>query len=394
MPGIRLARLKYPALGLAVFCLVTAWLPYHWCAREGGRWYDGDSALQARLAAGVTEWISPGANGLDRASFSTGSSQFDGEWLFGTYLMSGLGLGQTALEHPEWRERNVKLMDHCIERILSPQVRAFDAESWSDVDPIAALDGEEYGHIGYLGYFNMLLSLRRSFGDMPQAKLNDRITEYLVRGVEKAPVALLRTYPIETYPVDNTSVGASIALYDRATGASHAAVLERWTREFRARCIDPRTGLLYQCVIYRNGEPIDAPRGSGTALGAYFLGFADKALSRELYDAAKRELSDRVLGFGMLREYPKGVPAGWGDIDSGPVVFGYAISPTGFSIGLARMHGDRDQYTRLYASAYAFGAPSDRGGRRHFVSGGPLGDAILFAMLTAQPTLPGKGASQ
>jgi hypothetical protein len=203
---------------------------------------------------------------------------------------------------------------------------------------------------------------------------------------------MLRTYPIETYPVDNSTVAASIALYDRATGADHGAALRRWSELFCRHCIDPQTGLLYQSVMYRDGSSLDVPRGSGTALAAYFLSFYDKALSRRLYDAVQRNLADRVLGFRMIQEYPEGVTKGRGDIDSGPVVFGYAISPTGFSIGSARVHGDRDGFRQLYATAYAFGAPGDSGGRRHFVSGGPLGDAILFAMFTAQPNLPAKGA--
>ena len=40
---------------------------------------------------------------------------------------------------------------------------------------------------------------------------------------------------------------------------------------------------------------------------------------------------------------------------------------------------------RLFATSYLFGAPLDRGDARNYVSGGPLGDAIMFAMLTALP---------
>jgi hypothetical protein len=52
------------------------------------------------------------------------------------------------------------------------------------------------------------------------------------------------------------------------------------------------------------------------------------------------------------------------------------------------MHRDPDRFARLYSTAYLFGAPFDRGGAENHVTGGPIGDAILFAMLTAQPTLP------
>ena len=50
------------------------------------------------------------------------------------------------------------------------------------------------------------------------------------------------------------------------------------------------------------------------------------------------------------------------------------------------MYGDEDFFRRLFATAHIVGAPLDRGGRRQYVSGGALGNAILFAMLTAPKT--------
>ncbi len=142
------------------------------------------------------------------------------------------------------------------------------------------------------------------------------------------------------------------------------------------------------------GEPHDAPRGSGTCLGLYMLSFMDRDLSRDLYDGVVAHLSRSVLGFGAVREYAPGVKNQRIDIDSGPIVFGYGASATGFLIGGARIHGDRATFRRLYSSAVLAGAPLSRGGKLTFVTGGPLGDALLFAMLTAQPRLPaGKGAA-
>ena len=107
-------------------------------------------------------------------------------------------------------------------------------------------------------------------------------------------------------------------------------------------------------------------------------------MSRSLYEALQRSCYDLVLGFGAMREYAPGV-AGRGDIDSGPLVFGYGISATGFAIGSARVHGDHERFEALYATAHLFGAPVTLRGRISFLTGGPLGDAILLAMLTAIP---------
>jgi hypothetical protein len=135
--------------------------------------------------------------------------------------------------------------------------------------------------------------------------------------------------------------------------------------------------LLYQAADVETGRPLDAPRGSGAAIAAYALSFVARDLSARLYEGVRRQAL-RPLGFGMMHEYAPG-QAGRGDIDSGPVLFGVGVSATGFALAGARLHGDRDQFTALYRTVHFVGVPL--GG--HFMSGGPLGNAILLAMTSA-----------
>lgn len=378
--GARRRFLARAALGLALFALGVWQVPHRWCGREGTAWYAGDAALQARLARGVERWIS---EELDRPAFTTGSSLFDGEWLFGTCLMAGLGFGQAAIEHPERREGHAALLRRCVERMQSPGVRAFDREQWGE-DPLDSLDGDK-GHVAYLGYFNLLLGLQRLVDTgAPSAPLNDQITAALARRIERSPGLLLETYPGEVYPVDNAAAIASIGLHARAAGTGRPDLVARWAERCREAWIDPATGLLFQAMSARSGVASDRPRGSGTGLAAYFLSFVDPALSRELFEAVRRELAGTFLGFGVVREYPRGM-SGRGDIDSGPIVMGWGVSATGFALAGSRIHGDRDLFRRIVATVNLFGAPWDGGGRREFVTGGPLGTAMMFALLTAQP---------
>ena len=99
----RVRRLQGPSwtrglLGALLFAAGVAYAPYLWCSRQADAWYDGDRQLQRSLAEGVATWQD---SRLTRLDFHTGSSQFNGEWLFGTYLMAGLGYGQTALQSRE-----------------------------------------------------------------------------------------------------------------------------------------------------------------------------------------------------------------------------------------------------------------------------------------------------
>jgi hypothetical protein len=271
-------------------------------------------------------------------------------------------------------------MRQCIERLLSPELRAFDAKMWQE-DPLEGLGGEN-GHAAYLGYLNLLLGLHRLAGGSAYADLNDRITAALIRRLTASPIKLAETYPDEIYPVDNCFVIGSIGLHQAATGSDHRELIRDWVEHARRRYVDPKSGLLIQAVNRHDGSAADAPRGSGTALGVLAVYYADPAFARELYGGIKQTLAAAWFGFGAVREYPPGSKER-GDIDSGPIILGYGLSATGFAIAGARMHRDHDYFRNLFATAHLFGAPFDRGDGREYLSGGPLGNAILFAMLTA-----------
>lgn len=359
-----------PVAGVVAAAIVAPTVPVSWCARDAGEWFDGEAQVQRELARSV---IAQCEAGLTTGDFHTGSELFDGEWLFGTYLMAGIGLCQVAVAKPEMKSECLPVIEKCIEGILSEPVRKFDSRSWEN-DAIETLD-DGRGHAAYLGYLNFLLGLYRQLEPENRfVELNNRISRALVSRMAASPNGLVETYPGEWYPVDNAPVLASVAMRDPEAAKP---LLEA----YRRHCVDPTTGLLIQ-ALDAGGRPIDAPRGSGTALALFFLGHEWRDFARELYDAMTRELKSGLLGFGAMREYPRGV-AGPGDIDSGPIILGFGFSATGFSIAGARMCGDRNFFGRLYASAYLAGAPVQEDGKLTFVTAGPLGNAIMLAMLTA-----------
>lgn len=241
--------------------------------------------------------------------------------------------------------------------------------------PWDAVDGDD-GHAAFYGYTALPLALRRHIA--PGSRFDaveDRLIAGLVRRFDGSD-GLIATYPGERYGVDNAAGIGAIGLHDATTGEDHGATVRKWESMVRATQLD-RSNLLLQSTT-ADGRPLDGPRGSGTALAAYFLSWGDPQLSRELWSAMRAQMYGGPPGFGAMREYPPGV-FGLGDIDSGPVIFGYGVSSTGFSLAGARLYGDQPAFRRLYATTALFGAPlSD-----HFATGGPLGDAILLAMLTA-----------
>jgi hypothetical protein len=359
----------------AVFLLVLRFIPSLWCERGAEAWFVGDREARSNLATAVERWT---AKPLDEGAFSSGSPRFDSEWLFGTHMMAAMGFGQLALQHPAERARYLAAMDRCLDKLQRPELRGFDTQAWGH-DAFSAAGGSA-DHAAYRGYFNLALSLRRRLdAEGPYAALNDELTQRLLERLRATPSRALQTYPDEVYPVDNAAVLASVALHARATGEDPDPIVAEWQQLMRTRFRDPQTGLLHQRVEVGGYRPLDGPRGSGTALAAYFVSFFDQALSRDLTAAIQRELASSTLGFGAVYEYPSHMRGGYGDIDSGPLILGYSISATGFSLAAARMQGQRAWFRSLYATTHLFGAPVVG-----FASGGPLGDAILLAMLTAE----------
>lgn len=380
-------------VALLAFVLGFATVPHRVCEREASKWFEGDRTKTDALAADLERWTKKGGD-LSTSSFHTGSSRFDGEWLFATYMMSAMGFGQLAIErgHPNdaaARAENIARMETCLDAMLEPRVRAFEDQAWGN-DALATLHAApesagDRGHVAYLGYAGLALALHRyATKDTSRfTAMEEAVMAALERRIEASPAGFVETYPREVYPVDNTAAYAALAVHAHATNQPPSPALLRGLEAIREHAIDPATGLLFQAVNASDAKPRDAARASGTALAAYFLSFADEPTSRGLFRALERSQFRTVLGFGGMMEYPPGHKTGKGDIDSGPVFMGFGVSASGFAIGASRAHGDRETFTALYATAHLFGAPLDEDGTRTYATGGPIGDAILFAMLTA-----------
>ena len=338
--------------------------------------YEGDQAAQAAQADAVAAW----AEGFAGAQAdSPGSAFFDAEWSFGTCTMVVMGLGQVVLEHPELKERYLPGMEACLDWLMLPESRAFGSAKW-DGDGLER-PGLEAEH-AYLGYLDLALGMHRMFEpESRYARAHDVLSAALAARLA-APIHRFRTYPRESYPVDQAVCAGAVGLHGLATGTDHSERLADWEARFRDAAVDSETGWLYQRLDSEDGFPSDRPRGSGTALAAYALLYAAPDLSAELYVALAERGLRAPLGLGVLREYPPGIH-GRGDIDSGPVILGFGVSATGFAMAGARAHGDARAYRRIGRTAALFGLPGRRHGGRWYWAGGAIGNAIMLAMHSA-----------
>jgi len=365
-----LARLVACGLALAVVALGLPW----WCGRDADGWYDGDADAQRALAEQMIAFENAQAQ-------APPADRFAGEWALVTHQMTALGLAQLCLAHPSWRAELAPYVTRAAANSFRPEMRGFGTRAWGE-DAMASL-GSAHGH-AYLAYAALALGMARLVD--PQfppdlAKQHDALIAAYERRLLASPTGLIETYPGEAFPTDVAAVAAAIAVHGRATGVSHAAVLAHWAERVRAVQIDRASGLVIQRMDAATGAPHDAPRGSGTGLAAYFAGFADREVARQLADGVLAHESTR-LGFGAIREYGDG-HTGPGDVDSGPVVLGVSVSATGFALAPARAFRHEQAFRELYRTVDLFGLPA--GGR--FAIGGPIGNALLLALLTSGPEL-------
>jgi hypothetical protein len=295
--------------------------------------------------------------------------------------MAVLGLSQVLLANPntpDLAERYLPAIRRASEVLLAPNTRAFGTEAWGN-DAFDNLD--ELDRDAWLGYVALALSVHRQVDpEFPFVTVHDNLIRALRNRIEANPTGLFETYPNETYPVDVSASVAAIKLHGSVTGQDVDSFVQNWFARFNKRYIDSSNGYLMQAT---NGFERGIPRGSGTSLAAYFIGFVDPVTAQKMFRALRTEGDRNLFGFSTIREFPKGVD-GSGDIDSGPVIFGSSVSATGFTLGSARRFGDRKLFRRLNNTASLWGVPySASVGRGHAI-GGPLGDAILLAMYTAR----------
>ena len=366
-------RLPFMKRGLVVLVAVLA-------VRLGApAWYGrmaNDDELQRGLSAEVMRFETT-------ESEKPAKDRYSGEWALVTHQMAALGLAQAVLAHPELKSAYGPTLRKAALRSWQPDMRGFGTRAWRGEDALASVEGE-HGH-AYLAYSALAVGMARLIdpdGFPPEvARAHDALIAAYERRLLASPTALIETYPGEAYPTDIAAVAAAIAVHGRATGLSHARVLEHWARQVRAVQLDRASGFVHQRMSV-DGTPRDVPRGSGTGLAAYYAGFVNRPLAVELTQALLAH-QRTFFGFGAIAEFD--AQQGHGDIDSGPVILGVSVAATGFSLAPFRAFGHREAFTRLLRTTTLFGLPERSGVGLQFRTGGPIGNALLLAMLTSGP---------
>jgi hypothetical protein len=323
-------------------------------------------------------------------NIATESDQFKGEYAVGSLAMSGYALTNIALDAPDTRDDARALLDLIADRLLADEISAFDTKLWGK--PALSDLASDDGHAAYLGHLNLVLGCRRLLGgDLRHDDLQARVSDAIARRLLARPYRHFESYPGEVYTMDNLVAIASLAVADHVRGTDHRAAIDEQLAWGRAHLLDRETGLIVFALDPATGAPLQRGRGSAAGWASFFLPMVDRAFAHEQFLAERRHLVGRLGPFAGVREYAPGdLQAGFGDIDSGPVLV-WGVSATGFSIAGAKREGDTELLSGFLSLAEAFGVTVDSAGERRYLASPLLGDAILLAMKTARPWWDGMG---
>ncbi|HWQ45878.1 MAG TPA: hypothetical protein VN376_03365 [Longilinea sp.] len=224
--------------------------------------------------------------------------------------------------------------------------------------------GEDYLDHENLFYRMLLISGLTSYQtllgeDTYETTLRQQV-ESLADEIDASPYGLLDDYPGECYPVDILPAIAAIQRADEVLGTDHSAFVIRSLRAFEDTRLDPATGLpAYRCDSF-TGEGLGSARGVGIS---YMLIWAPELWPEtaqewyHLYEEQFWQESWLAVGF---REFPIQYPytvSPMGDVDSGPIPFGFGTAASAFGIGAARANGDFERAYPLSAEALVLAWP-------------------------------------
>jgi len=374
------SRRVFKALGLMLLAGLLLKAGCVWFMRT-----DGDRIVQGEERSDLIarrDYLQHRLEGtFEYQAMTPGGDLFLGEWALGALSMTAAATTNLAFTFADTRAEALDRLPRLIDRAMQGEARAFDQRQWGE-DPLETLQ-TDHGHLGYLGHFNLMLGGYRALGgDHRYDALHRRITEAMARRMDRSVSAHVETYRGEIYTSDNSTAAASIAVYDLVSGENHGATLQRYVQYTRAHLLDERTGLVV-FKVDEQGRPQGAPRGCGVGWNSFYLPFVDETFAAEQYARIKQHMVKR-LWFGMvgIREYPVGV-AGFGDVDSGPVLLELSTSGTGFAMAGARRAGDGKLLRELLDTGEIVGTSVQWAGRRRYLLAPLVGDAIVLAMKTA-----------
>ena len=228
--------------------------------------------------------------------------------------------------------------------------------------------------IFYKAWLNWLRGGILKLGDDPQ--LQEKFVadcEEIAHAFRNSSTPFLTSYTNASWPVDSVIGIAVLHLHDHLFGEKYSDVIAMWLQKAKTKLDD---GLLAHYVDDLSGNTITGARATSQSVLLRFLREISAEWSQEQYILFRRRYVKTICGLPAVKEFPPG-KEGAGDVDSGPLIFGFSASSSTVTIATAKVHGDQ-LYTELIDTAEMVAMPICTGKEKYYFFGLlPIGDAFI-----------------
>lgn len=213
--------------------------------------------------------------------------------------------------------------------------------------------------------------------DTVELKLFKETCEEINEIIKNTSSPYLESYQGQKWPADGIIAVSNLGLYDEIfQSEDYKLDLEKWIEKVK-NTLDENTGLIPHSVNWETDEVQEGARGCSQSLILNFIYKIDRSFSEKQFELYKQEFLDWRLGLPGIREYPIGVK-GFGDIDSGPVI--WEIGGAASIVGQRTMgiYGDWLVYEGLRNSIESFGMGMTIDSKKMYLLGKlPMADAFI-----------------
>lgn len=309
----------------------------------------------------------------------TGYSRWCGysaEWDQIFYVFTAMALADLADAQPERKQDISPLLNQCARGILRVP------PSWTPQELQARMASVRFGpdaiSAGYRGV--VLGTYREVTGDTTYDEAlrrnNERLAEQLAASLDHITGVWTSDQAVQVY---------ALHLSDMLLGTGHEDLRRRWFAAMDGRFRQPGSGLLLSHVNTGPDAALGEPRGTSLAWTAIFLARVDPVWARRIYEEGCQAREFRLLTLSAVREFPTTAILDFGDLDSGPLLFGFSPAATVFMMCAHKRFGHADRYTRSLRTLELFGQPRTPGDRRLYWLGNGMGDAIILYARLVRP---------
>lgn len=206
--------------------------------------------------------------------------------------------------------------------------------------------------------------------------------EELARALRGPSGPFIQSYPGAAWPADAAVGVGALGIFGQVVDSRFEPIVEGWVAAARER-LSPELPALSH--IADPGTEPGRVRGSSLALMSRVLVEADPEFARRHYELLREHFVDYRFGVPGVREYARGT-TGPGDVDSGPLLFGYSGPAVVVGAAAARVHGDGRLADILLGGTELVGVPVQWLGRRRYAGGMvPVGDAFIAWARSSPP---------